>query len=327
MARGDRQYLEKLAFLLDQRRAFDVTPYEAPPDEWSRKDKSRLTRLFNETRLATSTTEISARKSPDDLRYMIETLRPFAKGFDPKDGYNLNRVEKLTPAKKRKLISYYNEAVMRASRPFQLYQSRSKKAMEIARKAAGEGSDFPQFRGVFLPTQTLGDRARVRIDTKRGIVEIKSRTHSVTVFYWEMFGVRPEDIANDPIGVTNYVTSQIGAKQYSINAGEHSVGKGVPKLYTASVLGTAIQRLIERYGEDNYDPDDTNSHYYGNWLTGVRAYDFSNINNMREWTRASRAESDARKRTKSMVRKRVARSLESDAAMVRKPATKPKRGK
>ena len=323
MARGDRQYLEKLAFLLDQRRAFDVAPYEAPPDEWTREDKARLTRLFNETRLATSTTEISTRKSPDDFRYMIETLRPFAKGFSARDGYDLNRVEKLTPAKKRKLIKYYNEAVMRASRPFQLYQSRSKKAMDVARKAAGEEAGFPLFKGVFLPTQSLGERARVRVDTKRGIVEIKSRTHSVTVFYWEMFGVKPEDIANDPIGVTNYVTSQIGAKQYSINAGEHSVGKGVPKLYTASVLGPAIQRLIERYGEDNYDPDDSNSHYYGNWLTGVRAYDFSNINNMREWTRASRAESDARKRTKAMVRKRVARSLESEG----RPVPKPKRGR
>ena len=303
MARSKAQpYLDKLAFIIDRRRVFDVADYDAPFSEWSRQMKARLTEEYNRANLATATDEIADQR---DYKTMAKLVRPFAKAFKASEGYRLDDIDNWTPAKKRKLTKYYKKAIMLASKQFEMYHSNDDESMAKMRELSNQ-KGYPEFNQVFYPAPA---GSSIHFDKKTGSAKAVGLRSTSTRFYWDQFGITSEELAADPVAVVKAVIAQTGngKRRFSINAGEHSIGKGVPLLYTQNAAANAVKRLVEKYGADKEDPEDPNSHYFGNWLDGLEAWDFDTRQDEQRFIRSTMEESIERKRYKRALRKRLQR--------------------
>lgn len=306
VASRESQYLDKLAFLVENARAFPVDDYDMPVADWSPAMKTRLTQTYNKARLALATSDIALKPTTRDYQEMVRLIRPFAKGFTGREGYALNKLEKLTPAKKGKLTKYFRALIVLGSRPFEMYKSKNTQKMRIAADMAGQPTKgLPGLRGILVPVQSLGEKTKIAVDVKRSRVIIDTPTHRIVALSWDELGITFEELALDPEGVVEYAVELLGMKRYSINAGEYSIGKGVPILWTPGRLKTKVKELVEKYGSENYDPNDSNSHHFRNWLTGIRGYDFDTMRTEQAWSRAYLNESMQRKRYKRLLRKRL----------------------
>ena len=70
------------------------------------------------------------------------------------------------------------------------------------------------------------------------------------------------------------------ATHFMIQAGKHLIYNAAS--IKSSVSGNVVA-LMNNYSAENHDPDDTNSHYYGNWLNGVVGWRFDNIHEGRKF--------------------------------------------
>lgn len=308
MADGSRQYLEKLAFLEQHKRAFPFDELPDDPADLTREQKASITRAYNKARLAVSTNEIANKPTAEDYAEMARVIRPFTTGFDAKGGYDLRNVDKWTRGQKAKLTRYFKQAVELGSRPFEMYWSSDKERMKVARETAGQPKGFPAFSGVMVPVQTLGERVSISVDKEKRLVEIDTPTHKIIQVEWSDYGIGPDEFMADPEGAAAAVIADLqekGYQKFAITAGAFSVGKGVPILFTPRYAAENVKRLVEKYGDANYDPDDPNSHHYSNWLFGMRGYRFDNRATESSWRRQTGIESAARKRYKSIARKRA----------------------
>ena len=180
---------------MDRQRFFDIEPYMSPVESWSREMKSQLTQEYHRTLLANATEEIADQK---DYVTMAKLIRPFAKSFAAKEGYNLHDLDSWTPAQKGKLTKYFKKGVALASKQFELYHSNDPESMRAMSKLANQES-FPEFNQVFFPAPP---GAKLHYDKRTGSATATGLREVVTGFYWDQFGVTPEMLAVDPVGVT-----------------------------------------------------------------------------------------------------------------------------
>lgn len=285
-------YLDRLEFIRERERAgFDYEGLDIPPDEWTTAQKKRVSRAYNEAALATATDELANQK---DYKEMAKILRPFAKEFRAAAGYRLADVDDWTPNQKRQLTRYYKKGVMLASKSFQPYSSSDAESMREVAELAGQ-KGFPKFNQVFVAAPP---NTNLHYDKRTGSITATGERTSQTAFYWDQFGVTEDQLTADPQGTVTAVLKQIGAAKYSIKAGEYSVGKGVPLIYTPGPAARRVAQLMEKYSKDEFDPTDPNSHYWGNWLTGVDSYEFESREDEHDLINSLRNESENRRRIK-----------------------------
>lgn len=291
-------YLTRLDFIRERARVFDLTGYDASPDRWSRQMKSLLTQEYNKAQLANATDEYA---DQHDYKTMAKLVRPFAKIFAAREGYRLDKIDEWKPAQKAKLTRYYKKAIMLASKQFELYHSNDAESMERMADLSNQ-KGFPEFNQVFYPAPP---GSKIHYNKKTNTATATGMRSSVTAYYWEQFGVTPEQLIADPAGVVKAVVAQLPQRKFSIKAGEYSIGKGVPLIYLAGGLSNKVAQLIEKYSSDVYDPNNPNSHYWGNWLTGIDAWEFEDRIAEQDFITATRGESDERRRYKRALRKRL----------------------
>lgn len=299
--RSTQQYLDKLAFVAARQRVFDLEGYDLPPEDWTSKQKSALTKEYNRAVLANSTDELAAKKKYGE---MLRILRPFVDGFETRDGYDLRKIDKLSPARKAKLTRYYKKAVMLASKQFELYYPRDKKTRKIVERQANQ-QGFPQFTGVFYPAPA---GSKLTFDSRAKTLRALGLRWATVKYLFEEYDVDLEALADNPESTVKEFLDTLPHKKYSINAGEHSVGQGVPRLFTRGAASRKVAELVLKYGSDFADPNDPNSSFHGNWLNGVQGWDFASREDEQEYVNRTRAESEERRRYKRALRKRTKRN-------------------
>ena len=62
------------------------------------------------------------------------------------------------------------------------------------------------------------------------------------------------------------------AKWFSIGAGIHEIRKAVKRPF----IVREIERLAARYSGDAPDSAEGQNHFFGNWMTGLKVYEFKN---------------------------------------------------
>ncbi len=299
MSRSSNQaYLDRLEFIRERLRDFDLSPYDKPVRYWSRQLKSELTGEFNKAMLANATDEYA---DQHDYRTMAKLVRPFARVFSAREGYRLDEIDQWKPAQKAKLTRYYKKAVMQASRAHQLYFTTDEESMRDVAELSGQ-KGYPDFNRVFVAAPP---RTHIHYNKKTKTLTATGERIRTTSYYWDQFGVTEEDLIADPAGVVTMVVAQLPQRKFSIKAGEYSIGKGVPQIYTQRPLTERVAQLVEKYGADSYDPDDPNSHYWGNWLMGIDAYEFETPQDEQDFVRATFDASQERRRYKRALRMRL----------------------
>lgn len=300
MARSDTQpsYLDKLDFIVERNRLFPVGEYlDTDPVDWTRQMKSALTQAHNLAILANSTSDYADVK---DYKTMAKRLRPFAKQFSAKNGYNLKDVDNWTPAMKGQLSKYFRKGVELTSRQVELYHSPNKDNMKAVAELAGQKGY--KFNSVFYPAPP---GFKLRYQERTNTVKATGPRAQFTTYDWEQFGVDADQLATDPDGTARAVMRQLDHKRFSIRAGEGNIGKGARAIRTINQTVARIQALIEKYNSDDYDPDDSNSSWFGNWLLGIEGWDFDSMESERDYTRTSQEESRERRRYKRHERRRL----------------------
>ena len=210
----------------------------------------------------------------------LKLIRPFTIGFLSSDGFDLRDLDQWSSAKKASVNRYYNLIQRLTTRAYYVYRPRSKKRLHAIRRSMGV-EDYRKLKVGIIQVPTRYDERgkRVRIKPKLtfrkdGTVSIKIRNVTRETILFEEYGITPEILAQDPELVGWGIQQETDYEQYTIMAGEFEVGKGVPKFLRNGDLVAEIAKLVESYGADKFDPNDKNSHFFGNWLFGLIGYNF-----------------------------------------------------
>lgn len=221
-----------------------------------------------------------ARISKQDYILMVKTLRPFAYGFESSDGYDLRKFKDWTPGQKGILTRYFNLVRSLSHKPVYVYRPRDPKKLAAVNKALGV-EEFPRLKVALIQVAHHGAKVDVSVN-KRGIVGMKTPTSSRDIILFSDYGITDEKLALEPEQAVSDVLTQI-EDDYSyltVIAGEFEVGnweqksKGVPKFLKPHRMLVEVMKLINAYGADKFDPDNSSSSYFGNWLRGFVGYRF-----------------------------------------------------
>lgn len=191
-----------------------------------------------------------------------------ADGFEARDGYDLRKFDDWTPAQKAKVTRLYNLVDHLTARPFYVYRGRKPENIRLMQEVA-QHEEFPkELKVAFIPSPAK-IKPKIRITKKRHVVIKQGHITRRAVTFSEL-GITPEQVAQDPKWATQEAIQDVVGKSFQIKAGKYLI----PTVYSRGYLPRKVAMLVEKYGSDNYDPDDPSSSYFGNWLGGFEAYDW-----------------------------------------------------
>jgi hypothetical protein len=217
----------------------------------------------------------------------------------------------------------YEKLQALTSRPVKIYRPRSPKKLATAQHEAHGGYKLRGLRVAFVPVSQPKAPAKITI-SKNGKLIVRQNGVKTT-----RINISTIDLVIDPIASVNNAIAGSTAKQFGIQAGElhrvESRGAESNKILAFSpphLIAEQVAKLTSQYGADKYDPDDSNSHYFGNWLFGVIAYEYEKFNDYRAHQAAYGRQRDLIKR--SSIGRRLA-ALEKAKAKKSKPKRKKRR--
>lgn len=307
---SDQTYLERLEYIRDiYPDVVEGLPTDRPVEDWSPSAKGKITKAYHSARLLTAPSTLADRRDKGtlDYRYMIQTVRPFADQFDAADGYDLRKLDRLTSAQKSRLTRTYRALSESAAQPFYAYRTRDEKKLRKVQRAIGQGTH----KGVgvaLIPVPTTREKPTVRV--RGDVVRIKSGPITKSLLRFEDFGFTMFDFARDPGGVTRAIVDATQFGRYSVMAGDmYEVtqgGRGIQMLSGDRTV-EEVQKLVAKYNANDHDPNKKSSHYFGNWLFGLRGYEFDGIRQLQEYRQDDRIARAARREKRQKVAKQLAR--------------------
>jgi len=222
-----------------------------------------------------------ARKS---YKEKLKDLRGFV-DFD----YDLRKP--LSPYQKRKISRYHAALAELKARPNYVYRPRRADHLEKAQSFAQHPKGF-KFRVAFIPT--AGDEIPEIRFGKRGAISVKTGKKRVRSGFIEF---DEDELLADP---GEHVRALIkeeapGAEWFSIGAGVFEIRRAIKRPFIAR----EVERLAAAYSGEKPQSAPGENHFFGNWMTGLRVYDFKNQADAGEYmlakTRAARAEQRKRR--------------------------------
>jgi hypothetical protein len=190
----------------------------------------------------------------------LKSIRPFV-DFD----YDLRKP--LTTAAKRKIKKYADEISALTNRPYQVFRPRSRKHLQQAQAFAQHGEKLPGLKVAFLPTD---GNHRMQLRFTRG--GVKGKTKNVIM---SDVPLSIRKLLADPEAHVNARIAGNPAKQYTIQAGRYEI----PRPYLPSTVARAVAKFVSAYS------DQESNHYFGNWLHGLKAYQFAEQGTLGEYLR------------------------------------------
>lgn len=211
----------------------------------------------------------------------LKLIRPYV-------DFNYDLRKPLSETAKRKIKEYSDEVTALTNRPYQIFRPRKHAHLLEAQGFAQHERRLPGLKVAFLPTDGAS-KMHVRW-TKKGIV---AKTKNVTMTDVKL-SVRK--LLADPEAHVNERIRGNPAKQYTIQAGRYEI----PQPYLPQSVGKAVARLVSRYS------DNESNHYFGRWLHGLKAYQFSEQGTLGDYLREKQKRIKEGKRTrKNSSRARV----------------------
>lgn len=217
----------------------------------------------------------------------LKAIRPYV-------SFNYDLRSPLTSAAKAKISRYYNYIDKLTVRQHQVYRTTNKDNLRaVQRFAQHDPKRYGQIKVAFVPNAgtermklTIGKDGRVR-GTTGNIAQIE-------------IPLDAEELAQaDEDGtLEDYIDSVIDdappAKRYVVQAGEFEV----PSARSRGFITEYVADLMRRYDASKFNPDDKNSHYYGNWMFGLIGYNFHNQDDLAEYRATKRKATKERSRAK-----------------------------
>lgn len=303
-ARAD--YRQMIKFLRGRERGFDAKQgYRLNRiAELTPAQKQKLTRHYKKYKVPKKKT--TRKRKPRTLPLAgpeyaekLRTVRQYAKGFESRDGYNLNNL-RLTRTQKFELTRVYNIIDRLSSRPTHFYSVRGgEKIQRALQESAQHDKYYKELKGAFFPVGTE--------DKDSELYEYDDGSYSIVQAKVErlFIPIAPVELALDPEGAIMEALEGVEAKTYSVAAGEYQVDSAADK----ATISEVVARYVEKYGTDEYDPDDKNSSYYGNWLRGIIANNYQRHENMARYIAAkAKARQELKLKRRREKRKRQKKS-------------------
>jgi hypothetical protein len=206
--------------------------------------------------------ELTAQRR-EHYRLMLETVKEYATGFTKKAGYNIDKFEKITKYKKSKIRKYFTAIQDLTARPQTTYTSRDKQKLEKVQRAT-QGRVLKQLKVAFIPT--TGDpehKPKVELVGNKVRVHYAHLTNSYVPIPSRLLAIDPEKAA---IHALNQVPD---LNHFKILAGDSAI-IGV---YDRKTVLKEIARLSMKYSAAQFDATKNSSHYFGNWMHGLLAFD------------------------------------------------------
>lgn len=190
----------------------------------------------------------------------MKQIRPFV-------NFNYDLRKPLPKSAQRKIKKYSDEISALTNRPYQVFRARSKQHLYEAQAFAQHGEKLPGLKVAFLPTDG-SHKMQLRFG-KRGVT---GKTKNVI-----MSDVRLSirQLLADPEGHVNARILGNPAKQFTIQAGRYEI----PRPYLPGTVARAVAKLVSAYS------DEESNHYFGNWLHGLKAYQFAEQGTLGEYLR------------------------------------------
>jgi len=254
----------------------------------------------------------------------VRRMRPYVAGFESKDGYDLRKFHTWKPAQKALITRYAKIFAQLTAGSFYVYRPRLKSHLHAALKDRNV-QKYKRFKVAFIPSPKRFDpttntykSVKPKITFKKdGSIKIRSKSYGVTIenFTFDHFGISQEQFVNDPEAAINALLGASDYEYFSITAGEHEVGRGQTAMHSIMQLEKELNRLINKYGTTNYDPDDKSSSHYGNWLFGLRGYRFEEITELLAYTRSQGDNNRSRDKYREAIKKERAKISRQQKAL------------
>lgn len=229
-----------------------------------------------------------------DVRQRLKLIRGFV-DFNYKLADKNGRKLKLTKTASARINRAYNDILALNNRPTQVFRARTKKNLKLAQEFGHTKTKNKDIKVAFIPNDGK-TKVKMRFN-KSGVTATigKVRQHSIKL--------NKRALALDPIGYTQRVVDKNKFPQYAIQAGDYEI----PNAFLASEVASAVAQLVEKYGDDEGDPEDYN-HHWKNWLQGLNGYDFGDQADLDEYLtgKHERIISDKKERRNASEKRRYA---------------------
>lgn len=207
--------------------------------------------------------EAQRRIKNDALKEHVKKMRPyFGDMFKAKSGFDLRKPDTWTAAQKAKVTRYWRVIAPQAARTHKARFYRNKENLEAAVMHTQQERLLPGQKAALFQ---VAPGESLKVEVRKG--RVTSQRNSVPekkVFF------DPYRMLEDPIATGREALDQLkGAKLFKLMFGPH-VSRGTFR--TPDAVLNSMAFFIGRYGDDQYDSDDSFSHHYGNWLGGVIGY-------------------------------------------------------
>lgn len=213
----------------------------------------------------------------DNYKTAVKLVRHYASGFTTNDGYDLRKsFSSLTPYKKKKLRQYYYNIMMLRSRPHRVVRPRNKTRLRNLQQYAQHPTILKGLKAAFVP---VADPDRpIKITYKKDRVTRIKETDRISS---DQIKFDMIDLALDPEIEAQRAIDELKADRYLLMAGEYLINTNVSS--DAESLLEQIQHFQNKYSKEDFDEDDPNSSYWGNWLIGVKGYYFDKTGDWRDY--------------------------------------------
>lgn len=218
----------------------------------------------------------------------LKDIRPFV-------SFNYDLRRPLSGAAKRKIKKYHDEISALTNRPYQVYRPRSSAHLKQAQAFAQHEVALSDLRVAFLPVD--GKHKMTIRYGKRGIVAKSSNVVITDV----PLSIR--QLLKDPEGHVNARIRGNPAKQFTIQAGRYEI----PSPYLPETVARGVARLVAAYS------DKESNHYFGNWLHGLKAYQFKEQAGLRSYLLEKQAQIKKDKHARRVKRRRDQRAREKQS--------------
>lgn len=214
----------------------------------------------------------------------LKQIRPFI-------NFNYDLRAPLTKSAKTKIKRYHDEITALTNRPYQVFRPRKIDHLKEAQAYAQHGAALPGLKVAFLPTDGA-NRVKLRF-TEKGVV---AKTKNVLISDVRLS--KRQLLINAEAHVNARIQGN-PAKQFTIQAGRYEI----PRPFLPETVAKGVARLVMQYS------DSESNHYFGNWLHGLKAYQFENQGTLAEYLQEKakhirEAKNDRRRKARNDRRER-----------------------